>query len=105
MPVGVAVGAVPKKQAGPQFRIVPTVRVVLAVFCGVFGDAGSGLPVPYRRTLAKGIHALRSLDASFALGILPPLAANAGSMARAAPSWTVGRPSLKSGTGFSLLSR
>jgi hypothetical protein len=32
-----------------------------------------------------GHRGLRSLDASFAFGILPSLAANAGSMARATP--------------------
>jgi hypothetical protein len=35
--------------------------------------------MPRRRTLATGIHALRSLDGGCALGILPSLAANAGS--------------------------
>jgi hypothetical protein len=38
----------------------------------------SGDPYPARRTLASGIHALRSLDGGCALGILPSLAANAG---------------------------
>ena len=39
----------------------------------------------------EGHPALRSLDASFALSILPSLAANAGSRARAAPHGIRGR--------------
>jgi hypothetical protein len=49
------------------------------------GDAGEGLPVPYRRTLAPAIQAFaRSMPASLSAS-MPALAANAGSMARATP--------------------
>jgi hypothetical protein len=41
--------------------------------------------MPRRRTLATGIHALRSLDGGYALGILPSLAANAGSQGTGQP--------------------
>jgi hypothetical protein len=50
---------------------------------------GFGLPTPSRRTLASGIHALRSLDGGYALGILPSLAANAVSRGWAARSLPV----------------
>ena len=42
--------------------------------------------MPRRRTFAAAIHGLRSLDASFAFGILPALAANAGSRGMGSPS-------------------
>lgn len=47
---------------------------------------GSGLTMPRRRTFAAAIHGLRSLDASFAFGIRPALAANAGSRGMDSPS-------------------
>jgi hypothetical protein len=44
VPAGVAVGRLLKKKAGPRFRIVLNVRIVLPGFCLVFDDARSGLP-------------------------------------------------------------
>ena len=51
----------------------------------VNADAGSGLPVPHRRTFATALQAFaHSVPASLSAS-MPALAANAGSVARATP--------------------